>query len=492
MKMRLLPTLVFPLVLTSCSPAPGPVAPATEPAPDPAGAPGSGSGSGVSGEVGWSELERILERIQPPIFPARQCVITDYGAVAGAKTDATAAIGKAIQACSMQGGGRVLVPPGEFLTGAIHLESNIELHVSEGATLRFQTNPEAYLPVVLTRWEGIECMNYSPLIYALDRENIAITGKGTLDGAAAEDNWWRWAKKGPDGRSMASPDAKVLNQMAESGKPVSERVFGAGHYLRPNFIQPYRSKNVLIEGVTILRSPMWEVHPVLSTNVTVRDLTIVSHGPNNDGCNPDSSTDVLIEGCTFDVGDDCIAIKSGRNDDGRRVGRPSENIVIRNSVMKDGHAGVAIGSEISGGARNIFIENNRMDSPNLDRALRFKSNARRGGLVENVFMRKVEVGKVAEALLTIDFLYEEGPRGDFPPTVRNVVIDDVVTRESPRLFYIQGFPGATIDGIKVSDSQILNVTATEVLENAGRIELQRVKVVPKDLPRSKSSRTGPQ
>jgi unsaturated rhamnogalacturonyl hydrolase len=489
MKMRLLRSLGFPLVLARCSPAPEPMAPA-EPAP--AQAPASDPVADVPAKVGWSELERILERIQPPTFPARDCVITEYGAVSGGQADATAAIGKAIQACSTRGGGRVVVPPGEFLTGAIHLESNIDLHVSEGATLRFQTKPEAFLPVVLTRWEGIECMNYSPLIYALDRENIAITGKGTLDGAAAEDNWWRWAKKGPDGLSMASPDAKVLNRMAESGTPVSERVFGAGHFLRPNFIQPYRSKNVLIEGVTILRSPMWEVHPVLSTNVTVRDLTIVSHGPNNDGCNPDSSTDVLIEGCTFDVGDDCIAIKSGRNDDGRRVGRPSENIVVRNSIMKDGHAGVAIGSEISGGARNIFIENNRMDSPNLDRALRIKSNARRGGLIENVFMRRVEVGRVAEALLTIDFLYEEGPRGDHPPTARNIFIDQVSTRQSPRLFYIQGFPGATIEGIKVSDSQILDVTATEVVENAGRIELERVKIVPKDLPRSKSSRTGPQ
>jgi unsaturated rhamnogalacturonyl hydrolase len=478
------------LVLARCAPAPPAVAPAADAVLGSAGAP-TGTGSAAS-EVGWSALERILARIQPPTFPARDCVITDHGALAGAETDATDAIRKAIQSCARRGGGRVVVPPGEFLTGAIHLESNIELHVSEGATLRFQTNPEAYLPLVLTRWEGIECMNYSPLIYALDRENIAITGKGTLDGAAAEDNWWRWAKRGLDGSSMASPDAKALNRMAESGTPVAERVFGAGHYLRPSFIQPYRSENVLIEGVMIVRSPMWEVHPVLSTNVTVRNLTIVSHGPNNDGCNPDSSTDVLIDGCTFDVGDDCIAIKSGRNEDGRRVGRPSENIVVRNSIMKDGHAGVAIGSEISGGARNIFIENNRMDSPNLDRALRFKSNARRGGLVENVFMRKVEVGKVAEALLTIDFLYEEGPRGDHPPTVRNVVIDEVVTRESPRLFYIQGFPGATIDGIMVSDSQILDVTATEVVENAGRIELERVKVVPKDLPRSKSSRTGPQ
>jgi unsaturated rhamnogalacturonyl hydrolase len=484
---------LFSLVLTGCSPAPGPATPAA-PAAVSAGATAADgtSASGAASEVGWGELERVLGRIRPPTFPAHDCVITDHGATAGAKADATAAIGKAIAACRAQGGGRVVVPPGEFLTGAIHLESNIELHVSEGATLRFQTDPAAYLPVVLTRWEGIECMNYSPLIYALDAENIAVTGKGTLDGAAAEDNWWKWAKKGPDGLSMASPDAKALNRMAESGTPVNERVFGKGHYLRPNFIQTYRSKNVLIEGLTIVRSPMWEVHPVLSTNVTVKNLTIVSHGPNNDGCNPDSSTDVLIDGCVFDVGDDCIAIKSGRNDDGRRVGRPSENIVVQNSSMKDGHAGVAIGSEISGGARNVFIQNNKMDSPNLDRALRFKSNARRGGVVENVFMRNVEVGRVAEALLTIDFLYEEGPRGDHPPTVRNVWIDNVVTRESPRLFYIQGFPGATIDGIKVSNSQILDVTATEVVENAGRIELERVKIAPKNLPRSKSSRTGPQ
>jgi unsaturated rhamnogalacturonyl hydrolase len=484
---------IFPLLTgclwlsVACSPPPPAEAPASElasaaPSDEPPAEP----------EPGWDAVDAILARIQPPAFPDRNCVITDHGAVAGGQQDATAAIRAAIQSCSQRGGGRVVVPAGVFLTGAIHLESNIDLHVSEGATLRFSTQPEAYLPVVHTRWEGIECMNYSPLIYALDRENIAITGEGTLDGAAAADNWWRWAKKGPNGLSMASPDAKELNRMAESNVPVSERVFGAGHYLRPNFIQPYRSRNVLIEGVTILRSPMWEVHPVLSTNVTVRNLNIRSHGPNNDGCNPDSSTDVLIENCVFDVGDDCIAIKSGRNDDGRRVGKPSENIIVRGSTMKDGHAGVAIGSEISGGGRNIYIEDNRMDSPNLDRALRIKSNARRGGVVENVFMRNVQVGQVAEALLTIDFLYEEGPHGDHPPPARNIVIDNVVTKRSPRLFYIQGFPAATIEGIRVSNSEILDVTATEVIESAGSIVLDHVKLVPKELPRSRSSRIGPQ
>jgi unsaturated rhamnogalacturonyl hydrolase len=321
---------------------------------------------------------------------------------------------------------------------------------------------------------------------------VAVTGTGTLDGQASDDNWWKWARRAQGQPSQASPDARALNEMAERGTPVPERVFGAGHYLRPNFIQTYRSKNVLIEGVTLLRSPMWEVHPVLSTNVTVRQLKITSHGPNNDGCDPDSSSDVLIDSCLFDVGDDCIAIKSGRNTDGRRVGRPSENVIVRNSTMKDGHAGVAIGSEISGGARNIFIENNRMDSPNLHRALRLKSNARRGGTIEDVYMRNVEVGKVSEAVLTIDFLYEEGPKGDFPPTVRNIVIENVRASAAPRLFYIQGFEGATIDGIRVANSEIRGATATEVVEHAGHIELDHVTLLPETRVRSASSRVGAQ
>jgi unsaturated rhamnogalacturonyl hydrolase len=496
MKKSSLISSVLLALASSCSPPPpaasvDPAAPANgEAAPN--GSASAASAAAAPAEEGWASIEGILARIQPPTFPARDCPITEHGAVAGGKEDATEAIRKAIAACGAQGGGRVVVPPGVFLTGAIQLESNINLHVSEGATLRFSPDPAKYLPVVLTRWEGIECMNYSPLIYALDRENVAVSGTGTLDGSASDENWWKWARKGPSGMSMASPDAKTLNAMAEANVPVPERVFGAGHYLRPNFIQIYRSKNVLIEGVTLLRSPMWEVHPVLSTNITVRNLKIVTHGPNNDGCNPDSSSDVLIDNVLFDVGDDCIAIKSGRNDDGRRVARPSENIIVRNSTMKDGHAGVAIGSEISAGARNIFIENNRMDSPNLDRALRVKSNARRGGVVENVFMRNIEVGKVAEALLTVDFLYEEGPNGKFPPTARNIVIENVKTSAAPRLFYIQGFEGATIEGIRVADSEIRGVSATEVIEHAGRIVLDRVDVMPVNRVRSASSRVGGQ
>jgi unsaturated rhamnogalacturonyl hydrolase len=436
----------------------------------------------------WEKAAAILARIKAPEFPARDFVITEYGAIAGGKQDCTPAIRKAMEACNNAGGGRVVVPSGVFLTGAIHLKSNVNLHLVKDATLLFKTDPAAYLPIVFTRWEGIECMNYSPFIYAFEQKNIAVTGEGTLDGGASFDNWWAWARKDSTQKSLASPAVKKLNQMSENGVPVEQRIFGEGHYLRPNFFVPYRCQNVLIEGLTIHRSPMWEINPVLCTNVIVRGLKIVTHGPNNDGCDPESSRDVLIENCLFDAGDDCIAIKSGRNDDGRRIGVPSENLIVRGCTMKEGHAGVAIGSEIAGGCHNVFIEDCRMDSPNLDRALRFKSNARRGGVVDSIFMRNVEIGQVSEALLTIDFLYEEGPKGEFPPVVRDIVIENIISHSSPRIFFINGFKGATIDRIRVANSTFSNVVAAEVIENAGRIEMDNVTIKPAKKVRSRSSR----
>jgi unsaturated rhamnogalacturonyl hydrolase len=438
----------------------------------------------------FSESEPILARIKAPVFPARDFAITDFGAIAG--TDCSAAIRKAIESCNAAGGGRVVVPAGEWITGAVHLKSNVNLYLAKGSTLRFSTDPAAYLPLVQTRWEGIECMNYSPFIYAWEQENIAVTGEGTLDGAADWDNWWGWTKKEPGKKSRSSIDVDKLGELSVQGVPVAQRVFGAGHYLRPSFFQPYRCRNVMIEGVTILRSPMWVVTPVLCTNVTVRDVKVNSHGPNNDGCDPDSCRDVLIEGCLFDTGDDCIAIKSGRNDDGRRVGVPSENLIIRNCEMKDGHGGVVIGSEIAGGCRNVFVENCKMDSPNLDRGLRFKSNARRGGLVENVYMRNVQIGRVAEAILTIDLQYQEGAKGEHPPTVRNVVIENVTSHSSPRVMWIAGIPKGTIDNILFKNCTLGGIETAEVVEHAGRIVFENVTITPAKKARSLNSIPAPQ
>ena len=439
-----------------------------------------------SSAFSFSESEAILARIKDPVFQARDFLITNFGAVAGA--DSSAAIRKAIDACNAAGGGRVVVPAGEWVTGAVHLKSNVNLYLAKGSTLRFSTNPADYLPVVQTRWEGIECMNYSPFIYAWEQENIAVTGEGTLDGAASDENWWGWTKKGADKKSLATPDAKKLNEYSEQGVPVAQRVFGAGTHLRPSFFQPYRCRNVMIEGVTIIRSPMWEITPALCTNVIARNVKIFSHGPNNDGCDPDSCRDVLIEGCVFDTGDDCIAIKSGRNDDGRRVGVAAENHIIRNCEMKDGHGGVVIGSEISGGCRNVFVENCKMDSVNLERGLRFKSNARRGGIVENVYMRNVQIGRVAEAILTVDHQYEEGPKGDFQPTVRNVVIENVTSKSSPRVMWIAGIPKGTIDNIRFVNCSFSGVETAEVAQNMGRISFENVTIEPAKKARSLNSR----
>lgn len=432
---------------------------------------------------GWGDYERILARIKAPTFPDRDFPITDHGARAG--EDCTAAIAAAIEACHHAGGGRVVVPAGEWLTGAVHLKSNVNLHVSKGATLRWTFDLDKY-PVVFTRWEGVECMNYSPFIYAWEQENIAITGEGTLDGGATEETWWAWNRRADRPRKQV-PDRNKLIEYGETGVPVEQRVFGPGHYLRPNFIQPYRCRNILIEGVTIIRSPMWEINPVLSQNITVRGVKIISHGPNNDGCDPESCRDVLIEDTLFDTGDDCIAIKSGRNNDGRRVNVPSENIIVRNCVMKDGHGGVVLGSECSGGIRNVFVENCEMDSPELDRALRFKNNAVRGGVLENVFMRNVRIGRVAEAVLTIDLLYEEGARGEHKPIVRNVHMENITSSASPRVLFIRGFEGAVIENIRISNSTFSGVTATEVVEHAGLITLQNVTIQPAGSVRSRSS-----
>jgi polygalacturonase len=418
----------------------------------------------------WSTASAILSRVQPPTFPPREFVITAHGAVGDGTTDCSAAIRAAIDACHASGGGRVVVPQGRFLTGAIRLKSNVNLHLLDGATLAFRREAEAYLPLVLTRFEGVELMNYSPFVYALDETNVGLTGRGTLDGQAGNDTWWGWRVNQKAARDR-------LLQMAADGVAPERRLFGGGSSrLRVNFIQPYRCRNVVIDGVTIVNSPMWEVNPVLCTNVTIRGLTIRSHGPNNDGADPESCRDVLIERCTFDTGDDCIALKSGRNDDGRRLHTPIENVVIRDCDMKDGHGGVTIGSEISGGARNIFAEKCRMDSPRLDRALRFKNNAARGGLIERVAMRDVTVGQVAEAVIAADFFYEEGRNGAFTPILRDVDVRNVTSRRSQYAFKLRGFAEAPIANVRVTDCTFDGVESPDVLEGVANLVLTNVRV----------------
>ena len=256
------------------------------------------------------------------------------------------------------------------------------------------------------------------------------------------------------GNERPAKDRNALFEMAEHGVPVTERQFGKGHYLRPNFIQPYRCKDILIQGVTVLNSPMWQVHPVLCENVTVDGIKVIGHGPNTDGVNPESCKNVVIKGCHFDNGDDCIAVKSGRNADGRRINMPSENIVIEHNEMKDGHGGVTIGSEISGGVKNVIAEGNLMDSPNLDRALRIKTNSVRGGVLENIYFHKNTVKSLKREVIAIDMEYEEGDAGDFKPVVRTVDVKQLKSMGGQYGIRVLAYDHSPVTGLKVADSEI--------------------------------------
>ena len=422
---------------------------------------------------GWDDQQykQIEQSIRMPQFADKVYDITKYGA----KTTNTAAknqkaIQKAIDKCSKKGGGRVVIPAGQkFLTAAIQLKSGVNLEVQEGAVLEFAFEPELY-PIVPTRWEGLDCWNLSPLIYAYQARDIAITGKGTIDGGGTNDTWWPWCgskkfgmKEGGIAQNMGAR-ARLLKQ-AEDGVDMDQRRFGPTDGLRPQMINFNQCEGILIEDVTLLRSPFWVIHPLLSKDITVRGVHINNDGPNGDGCDPESCDRVLIENCFFNTGDDCIAIKSGRNNDGRQggqgrfAGTPSKNIIIRNSKFNNGHGGVVIGSEISGGCQNVYAENCEMDSPSLDRVLRIKTNSCRGGIIENINMRNITVGQCGEAVLKINTDYEPREiccRG-FYPTVRNVTMENVTCKKSKYGVMIVGYEDPklayTVNNITVRNCQ---------------------------------------
>ena len=391
--------------------------------------------------TGWddNEYKRIEQSIQLPKIAERQFLITSFGA----KTTATAAqnqkaINKVISLVSKKGGGKVIIPKGTWNTGAIELKSHVNLVLEEGATLHFAFEPKLY-PLVRTSWEGLACWNYSPCIYAYKATDIAITGKGTIDGGGNNDTFWQWNgsprfgyKEGVTKESQKLGSRSKLLKMAEDGVPFDERKFGMGYGLRPQLVNMVHCERILIKDVKMINSPFWVIHPLLSKNITVDGVYVWNEGPNGDGCDPEACENVLIQNCVFHTGDDCIAIKSGRNNDGRLWNQPSKNIIIRNCKMEDGHGGVVIGSEISGGCENVYAENCVMDSPHLERILRIKTNNCRGGQVQNINMRNVIVGQCKEAVVKINLDYERKEicyRG-FEPIVNNVNVENVTCQKS--------------------------------------------------------------
>ena len=412
-----------------------------------------------------------MPQLERPTFPNRIFDIRDYGAVADGATKNTTAIAEAISACADAGGGTVLIPPGLWLTGPIHLRSNVNLHAAEGAIVRFSTRFTDYLPVVMTRWEGIEVFNYSPLIYANGADNIAITGAGTFDGQG--EAWFPM-------RPWQKADRERLWNSEADGIPVEERIYGTEEgALRPAMVQPFNSSNVLIEGPTFTRSPFWVIHPVYCDRLIIRDVTVDSHGVNNDAVDLDSCSNSLVERCDFTVGDDAVAIKSGRDADGWRVGRPSENIVVRHISSTNGHGGCVIGSELSGGARNIIFHD--IYFKDTVTAIRIKSKIGRGGMIEDIWFSDIVVTGLRERpAFWLDAFYASHtvqPATDTLTKFRNIHVENLASWGGERSVEIGAYPEQPAENITLEN---VFVTADNglVLENAVGVTFDKVNIIP--------------
>ncbi|MXN92528.1 glycoside hydrolase family 28 protein [Flavobacterium sp. Sd200] len=438
----------------------------------------------------WSKMQQIIDNVKEPVFKDKAYFIADYGAVGNGLFDNTAVFKKVIETCSQNGGGRVVVAAGKYYTGPIELDNNVNLYLEEGAELLFSNDPADY-PIVHTSFEGTELMNYSPLIRAYKKTNVAVSGKGTINGQASNEKWWSWSGGASYGwkKGMVSQTEPLnrLRNMGDDGTPVENRIFGNGNYIRPNFVEFFQCKNALIKDIKIVNAPFWVLHPIKSVNVIVDGVTITSHGPNNDGCDPEYCKNVIIRNCSFNTGDDCIAIKSGRDGDGRRVAIPTENVVVQNCKMFDGHGGVTIGSEISAGVRNVYVDNCEMDSPELDRAIRIKSNTRRGGVIENVFVRNIRVGQVKESVLGIDLFYNVhgNQTGNNMPVVRNISLEDVTVKNGGKYGILaKGHKELPIKNITFKNVTIDKVENKYLLQNVENIQLINTKIngSPAELP----------
>lgn len=385
--------------------------------------------------------------LETPVFSDRIFDVRDFGAVDDGTTANTQAFARAVETCYEAGGGVVQIPAGTWLSGPIHLRSNVNLRLERDALVRFSRDFADYVPVVFTRWEGVECHNYSPLIYARDCENVAVTGEGTFDGQGQA--WWHWKK-------LQQAAAKTLYDAESEGVPVEKRVFGTEKAaLRPQFLQTIGCRNVLIERVTFLNGPMWTVHPVYCENVLVRGITVRSEGPNTDGLNPDSCRNVLVEGCSFHTGDDCIAINSGMNEDGWRVGRSCENIVIRNCTMSEGHGAVAIGSGMSGGVRNVYVRNCHVTGG--EQGIRLKSMRGRGGVIENVRFENIHMTGLRQEAIVLNMFYGSSTaasRSVAPPAFRNIRIRNVTCDRAGAAVVMRGLPERPIEHVVLEDLRL--------------------------------------
>ena len=419
---------------------------------------------------------KLEKELKTPDFKKDTFDINDYGAVPADLAQNTEAFKKAIEACTENGGGVVLVSSGTWLVGPIHLQSGVNLHLAKGATLSFSRRHEDYLPMVLIQRGGFYCYNYSPPIYANNCNNVGITGEGTLDGNGQV--WWPWKK--------SQPGMATLFKMGKAGIPVEERRFGTPeHGVRPPFVQFIKCTNIYIDGPTFVNGPSWNIHPVHCTNIIIKNITVQSHGPNNDGIDPDMCKNVLIENCVLDVGDDNIAIKSGRDEEAWRIGVPSENIIIRNCHSKRGHGGFVIGSEMSAGVRNVLVENCRFQG--TKRGIRLKTRLGRGGYVENITVRDISMENIIHEAIVLNMQYdgevierdikysENEAIAKSVPFFKNITIEGVQCQKAGVAIKLLGLGDQTLSGVNISDVAIKAKTGI-IIDRSHNISLNRLKL----------------
>ena len=414
----------------------------------------------------YEQIAQIEERIKAPKIPDAVFNVAVYGAVGDSVTDNKLAFDLAISACNKNGGGKIVVPAGVYLIdGPIHLGSYTELHVAEGATIKFGSNPDDYLPVVKSSWEGTFIMNYSPFIYAYGKTDIAITGKGCIDGEATH-TWAKW-------RAIQRESQILSREMNHTGVPIEERIFGKGHFLRPQLVQFFECENILIEDTRFEDAPFWCIHLLKTKSVRIRRISYDTQNPNNDGVDPEYAEDVIIENVSFNNSDDNVAVKAGRDHEGRAQKTGSRNIVVRNCNFKGLH-GIVIGSEMSAGVENVFVENCGFDGY-VKRGIYLKSNRDRGGFIRNIYCRNLAFGEVLDCFFVTSNYKNEGE--GFPTPISNIQLENITCQKANNYgLWIVGAAELPISGLRLTNVAIENATMAIQKVNVNYLELNNVTV----------------
>jgi polygalacturonase len=403
--------------------------------------------------------------------------VMSYGAKNDSSKMATKAIASAIEAASKKGGGTVYFPAGKYLTGPIHLKSNITIFIDAGAELHFSDKFDDYLPMVESRYEGVDVKSFSPLFYAYKQENVSIIGRGLINGHGKK--WWDYVEGYKEGQPRTRLQ-KIFDSLNKDILLPDDPAQMKRGFLRPPFIQPMYCKNILIEGITILNSPFWTVNPEFCENVTVNAVTINNpHSPNTDGINPESCKYVHISNCHISVGDDCITIKSGKDRPGRTKATPAENYTITNCTMLSGHGGVVIGSEMSGDVRKITISNCIFDG--TDRGIRIKTTRGRGGVVEEIRVDNIIMKNIRQQAVVLDMQYSRTspePISERTPRFRNIHLSNI-TAQTNEAIYINGLEEMPVEDISFSDIQFDAQKGANIKDASG-IEFHNVRITTKE------------